>query len=84
MSRRVLNVSTPIVENNGTMQRQFQEWQQLVTRLLPMTGSGSPEGVVEAEQYQHYYDTGAAAGSILYIKMLSDIGGDRTLGWKLA
>lgn len=84
MTRRVLYVNNPIVEDNGTMSRQFQEWQTFVTKLLPLTGSGSPEGVVEAEQYQHYYDTSAAAGSIHYIKMLADIGGDKSLGWKLA
>ena len=84
MTRRVLNVSQPIVEENGTMSRPFQEWQVLVTKLLPLTGAGSPEAVVTAIQYQHYYDTTAAAGSILYIKMLADIGGDKSQGWKLA
>lgn len=81
MTRRVLNVSQPIVKSNGTMEQQFQEWSQLVTRLLPMTGTGSPENVVEAEQYQHYYDISGSAGNILYIKMLSDIGGDKKQGW---
>lgn len=84
MTRRVLFVNQPIVEQNGTMSRPFQEWQTLVTKLLPLTGAGSPEGVVIAEQYQHYYDTTAAAGSIHYIKMLADVGGDKSLGWKLA
>ena len=84
MTRRVLFVNQAIVEGNGTMSRPFQEWQTLVTKLLPLTGAGSPEGAVEAEQYQHYYDTTAAAGSIHYIKMLADIGGDKSLGWKLA
>jgi len=82
VTRRVLNVSQPIVEDNGTMARQLQEWQTLVTRLLPMTGTGSPDGVVIAEQYQHYYDTAGGTGAILYIKMLSDVGGDRSLGWR--
>lgn len=84
MTRRVLYVNQPIVEANGTMSRPFQDWQSVVTLLLPLTGAGSPEGVVTAEQYQHYYDTTAAAGSIHYIKMLADIGGDRSQGWKLA
>ena len=83
MSRRVLNVGQPIVGQTGTMERQFQEWQTLVTRLLPLTGTGSPEGVQPASQYQHYYDTAGAAESILYIKMLDDVGGDKTLGWLL-
>lgn len=80
MTRRILQVSQPITENDR-MTRPFQEWQSLVTKLLPMTGSGSPEGVISADQYQHYYDTSGGAGNILYIKMLSDIGGDKTQGW---
>ena len=84
MTRRVLYVAQPIVEPNGTMSAPFQEWTAVTTLLHPLTGSGSPETVVEGEQYQHYYDTTAAAGSIHYIKMLADIGGDKTQGWKLA
>ena len=84
MSRRILFVSQPIVGDNGTMSQQFQEWQTLVTRLLPLTGTGSPEGVEISDQFQHYYDTAGASGSILYIKMVDDIGGDKSLGWKLA
>lgn len=80
MTRRILQVSQPITENDR-MTRPFQEWQSLVTKLLPMTGSGSPEGVIAADQYQHYYDTAGSAGNILYIKMLSDVGGDKTQGW---
>lgn len=79
--RRLLLVAQAIVDSTGRMSRQFQEWQALVTRLLPMTGTGSPEGVVEAEQYQHYYDTSGSAGNILYIKMQSDVGGDKSQGW---
>lgn len=84
MSRRVLQIGQAITEKNGTMTRHFQEWQTLVTRLLPLTGSGSPENVVPARQYQQYYDTAAAAGSVLYIKMVDDIGGDTKQGWRLA
>lgn len=84
MTRRVLNVSQAIAEDNGTMTRVFQEWQTLVTLLIPFDGAGSPEGVVPARQFSNYYDTTAAAGSIHYIKMTDDVGGDKTLGWKLA
>ena len=84
MTRRILYVSQPIVEPNGTMSRPFQEWVAATTLLQPLLGAGSPEGAVTADQYQHYYDTTAAAGSIHYIKMLSDIGGDKSQGWKLA
>ena len=84
MSRRALNPSFSIVTNNGLMERQFIDWQLLVTKVLPMNGNGSPEGVVEADQYQHYYDDTGAAGIFLYIKMLTDIGGNKKLGWRLA
>ncbi len=84
MTRRVLYVAQPIVETNGTMSRPFQDWAAAATLLMPLTGAGSPEASIEAAQYQHYYDTTAAAGSIHYIKMLADIGGDKTQGWKLA
>ena len=41
--RRVLQIAQAIVDNAGRMSRPFQEWQALVTRLLPYTGTGSPE-----------------------------------------
>ena len=84
MTRRILNVSQPIVGDNGTMERPFQDWATLVTKLLPYTGAGSPETVVEAVQYSHYYDTTGGASAIHYIKMLSDIGSDKSQGWVLA
>lgn len=84
MTRRVLNTAQPVTNANGTMSQPFQEWQQVVTNALPYTGSGSPEGALQAPQFASYYDTSAAAGSIHYIKMLPDIGGDRKQGWKLA
>jgi len=82
--RRVLQIAQAIVDNAGRMSRPFQEWQALVTRLLPYTGTGSPEGVVPADQFQHYYDTAGAAGAVLYIKVQADIGGDKTQGWVVA
>ena len=84
MTRRILSVSQPIVGDNGTMQRPFQDWATLVTKQLPYTGSGSPETVVEATQYNNYYDTAGGAGAVHYIKMLDDIGGDKSQGWVLA
>lgn len=84
MNRRELNAGLPIVNQNGTMSMPFMEYQLILSQLIPDTGAGSPEGVVEAPQFSSYYDTTASAGSIHYIKMLADIGGDRTQGWKLA
>ena len=85
MSERIkLFIAQPIINENGTMTLSFQEWQRLVTKQLPYNGNGSPETVLIAEQYSHYYDDTAGAGSIHYIKMLDNIAGDKSKGWVLA
>lgn len=76
-----LNVAQPIVGSDGTMSQAFRQFTQDVTLSIPIVGSGSPEGVVEARQYSLYLDSTGSAGSIQYRKMLPDIGGDRTQGW---
>ena len=72
-----------IVGQDLKMTTQFRSWTNLVSNLGIITGTGSPEGVVEASQTQQYMDTTGAAGSILYIKRDTDIGGDATQGWIL-
>lgn len=83
MTRRVLYVSQPIVDTNGVMSQPFQEWQELVGRAQLLRGTGSPEGSIEAPLDSRYIDTSGAPGSLLYIKVSADIGGDRTQGWVL-
>lgn len=83
-----LQVSQPIVEEDGTMSDPFLHFILLLNSLVvPIFGAGSPEGVIEAPQFSPYIDTTAASagttGSIRYIKGLEDIGGDKTLGWFL-
>lgn len=78
-----LNQGQPIVNTEGTMEQPFRQWTQDVSLAIPIIGSGSPEGVVEARQYSIYLDTSGSAGSIQYRKMLPEIGGDRTQGWVL-
>jgi len=78
-----LNASQPIVEDNGTMSQPFRQFTQDVSLGIPIVGSGSPEGVVEARQYSLYLDTAGGAGTIQYRKMQPDISGDRTKGWVL-
>ena len=56
---------------------------QLLVQLDILEGAGSPETVVEAKVRTLYMDTAGSAGSILYIKKLADISGDRTKGWIL-
>jgi hypothetical protein len=78
-----LNAANAIVEANGTMSQQFRTWTLDASLSIPLIGAGSPEGIVTARQYSLYIDSTGLAGSIEYRKMLPDIGGDVTQGWKL-
>ena len=44
-------------------------------------GTGSPEGVLELPQYSRYIDETVPLVPVEYIKMLPEVGGDRTKGW---
>lgn len=83
MSNPLLNATNAIVESNGTMSQAFRTWTISASLSIPIVGTGSPEGALEARQYQLYIDSTGAAGAIEYRKMLPDIGGDRTQGWIL-
>lgn len=76
-----LNVAQPIVEPDGTMAQPFRQFTQDASLSIPIVGTGSPEGVVEARQYSLYINSAGTTGSIEYRKMLPDIGGDITQGW---
>ncbi len=76
-----LNVAQPIVEPDGTMAQPFRQFTQDASLSIPIVGSGSPEGVVEARQYSLYIDSTGSTGSIEYRKMLPDIGGNTKQGW---
>lgn len=78
-----LNRSVPITDDGGKMVLRFSTWAKNVTALQILTGTGSPEGVVEAEQFTLYMDDIGTAGSILYIKRDPDISGDKSTGWIL-
>ena len=72
-----------IVDRVGFMTSRFRAWTQQLTRAVPLRGTGSPEGVVEAAEDRLYVDSAGAAGNILYVKRDADIGGDRSQGWIL-
>lgn len=76
------NHTLPIVDpNNGFATDQYRIMlNQIYDRGL-IIGTGSPDGVIEAQQGVEYMDEAAAAGSIKWIKQQADIGGDRSLGW---
>jgi|TARA_R110002095_G_scaffold136730_2_gene118378 hypothetical protein len=76
-----LNASQPITNNNGEMEQTFRSWALEVSNNLPLVGTGSPEGVIEAAQYSLYIDKTTPLSPVQYRKMLSDIGGNRTKGW---
>jgi len=48
-----------------------------------LSGSGSPEGVIETIPTKRYMDTSGISGTILYIKRDADIAGDKKQGWIL-
>lgn len=73
----------PIVGANGGMLDIFFQWMLNVSNLAVIEGTGSPEGVIEARTTRFYMDVAGGAGTVLYIKRLNDIGGDRTQGWTL-
>ena len=58
-------------------------FEQLESRI-PITGTGSPEGVVESIVGGIYFDLLGTTGSIIYIKLADDITGDKTAGWVVA
>jgi hypothetical protein len=78
-----LNVGQPIVDENGTMAQAFRQFTQDASLSIPIVGTGSPEGVIEAAQYSLYLDSSGGASAIQYRKMQPEIGGDRTKGWVL-
>ncbi len=73
----------PITDKDGIMSQIFRTWVQLVSNSTVIIGSGSPEGVVSANQGRQYMDSSGIAGAILYIKRDPDIGGDTKQGWIL-
>lgn len=56
---------------------------QLESRV-PITGSGSPENVIESVTGGIYFDLLGTTGSIIYVKLADDVSGDRTRGWVVA
>lgn len=77
------NITRPIVGSLGIMSLDFTLWAAAVSNLLPQSGVGSPEGVVDGVQRALYMDETGTTGSILYVKKLADIGGDTKKGWVL-
>ena len=75
-----LNAAQPIVQPDGTMEQPFRQFTQDASLSIPIVGTGSPEGVVEARQYSLYIDATGSSGSIEYRKMQPSIAGDTSQG----
>jgi hypothetical protein len=78
-----LNAANAITEENLTMTQAFRRFMLQVDNNLPILGTGSPEGVVEAPQFSLYIDSLGTTGTIEYRKMQTDIAGNRKQGWVL-
>ena len=77
------NVAQPIVKLDGTMATAFRLFTQDANLSIPIVGTGSPEGVIEARQYSLYINSAGTTGAIEYRKMLPNIGGNILNGWVL-
>jgi hypothetical protein len=78
-----LNNNYPIVDEKGFMQQPLRLWVDEISELSILEGTGSPEGVVEANVSRLYRDITGTTGDILYIKNAVDILGDKSKGWIL-
>lgn len=79
-----IDPTIPIVQTNtGTMRDQFRIFTLQVQSSGLLIDTGSPAGVVAAEQGAQYMDDAGAPGSVLYLKQLADVAGDKTQGWVL-
>lgn len=85
MVTRITELSTdrPIVEDDGSLTLQSRTYFKLLTDRALIIGSGSPDGLVEANQGATYLDEDAALGNVFYIKQKSSVGGNNSLGWVL-
>ena len=75
--------NVPVVDEGNLPTFLFSQFMLDVARMSPEIGSGSPEGIISAVQWQTYIDEDGSTGSIKYIKKYADIGGDTTKGWIL-
>lgn len=78
-----LSMAEPVVDDNGRPLRNLNLFSEGASKLPMLKGIGSPEGVVASRQDRIYRDTTGVAGSILYVKNVDDVAGDKTMGWIL-
>ena len=76
-----LSRSVAVVDDKGRPTQELHLFSVAVAKNQLIIGTGSPEGIIEAQVGQEYLDTTGAPGAVKYIKQLNDIGGNRKLGW---
>ena len=77
----MLSAILEMVTEAKTPSQVFRQWAAKVSKSVPIVGTGTPEGVIEAPQYSEYTDETTPATPVIYRKMLPEIGGDRSKGW---
>ena len=83
MALSPLDRVVPVVDDQGRPTQRLQLFSEELVNMQLIIGTGSPEGIYQARQGREYMDTDGIPGTIKYIKLLPDIGGDRSLGWSL-
>ena len=73
--------STSIVDENGKPTAQMQVFFLQVQQQGLLIGQSTPFNTLIAPQGSFYMDETAAPGSILWVKQVDNIGGDKTKGW---
>jgi len=72
----------PLTDDKGCA----TQWMQILgeqLRQLPMlAGTGSPEGIYEAQETRLYMDRDKSSGYRLWIKTADAVGGDSKSGWE--
>lgn len=81
MQKPLFQGQVAFVTPSGQMTAETQRNLNLLSNAMPIVGSGSPEGVVEALQYSLYIDRDGTAGNIEWRKMSAAVGGDSRRGW---
>lgn len=76
-----LGRSIKVVDSQGRATQELSLFFEAVSKLPVLIGTGLPENVIEASQGSLYLNESGAPGSVLYVKRLENIGGDRSQGW---
>jgi hypothetical protein len=71
------------MREDGSLQPAFQLFSKSLANRALIISSGSPDGVIEANQGALYMDDTGVTGAILYVKKSTDVAGNKTQGWVL-